>query len=270
MNFQEYKLGHRQKGEIVEVTLQGSAANVRLMDSTNLRNFKAGRRHTYSGGQVKKSPFHIVIPRTGTWYVTVDLMGYKSRSIRSGVRVLPGALPVARDVPTHRTSLSSIPSLLHKPVGAAYVDGRIVPAQTYDVFISHASEDKDIVARPLANALKERGLKVWYDEFTLRIGSNLRQMIDHGIANSRFGVVILSEAFFEKGWTNHELDGLVTRTVGGSQELLPIWHGVSKSDVMAYSASLANTVALSTADHTIEHITDEIAGVVLEAKDTAA
>lgn len=266
MDFQEHDLGHRSKGEIVEVTLKGSAANVRLMDGTNFRHYKAGRKHRYEGGLIKKSPHQLVIPRTSHWYVTVDLNGLRSRSVRSEVRVLPGALPKARSAPTRSSTLSTVPSLLHKPIGAIIVDGRIVPAPTYDVFISHAFEDKEAVARPLAHALRDMDLDVWYDEFTLRIGSNLRQKIDEGIANSRFGIIVLSESFFAKGWTNHELDGLVTRTVGGEQEILPVWHGLSKAQVTAYSPSLANTFALNTSDYNIEYIAEEIASVVKEAK----
>lgn len=73
------------------------------------------------------------------------------------------------------------------------------------LFISHASEDKSDVVRPLANALKEAGLTVWYDEFELRIGDSLRRKIDKGLASSRFGVVVLSKAFFGRGWPEYEL-----------------------------------------------------------------
>jgi hypothetical protein len=85
----------------------------------------------------------------------------------------------------------------------------------HDVFISHASEDKDDIVRPLANALISQGLRVWYDEFTLRIDDNLRQKIDRGLATSKVGLVVLSRSFISKGWTNYELDGIVTRTVSG-------------------------------------------------------
>ena len=81
----------------------------------------------------------------------------------------------------------------------------------------HASEIKIFV--PLANALMEHGLNVWYDEMTLRIGDSLRQKIDKGLANSRVGLVVLSPSFIKKGWTNYELDGIVTRTVSGEQVL---------------------------------------------------
>lgn len=115
----------------------------------------------------------------------------------------------------------------------------------YDVFISHASEDKEELVRPLAEALRKYGVEVWYDEFQLKLGDSLRQSIDHGLAKSRYGVVILSQNFFQKGWPEWELDGLVQRQVGSSRSLiLPVWHGVTKQTVEKYSPSLANIVAI--------------------------
>lgn len=71
----------------------------------------------------------------------------------------------------------------------------------YDVFISHASEDKSDVARPLAALLINAGLTVWIDEAELTLGDSLRRNIDLGLASSRFGVVILSTSFFSV-WFN--------------------------------------------------------------------
>jgi len=130
------------------------------------------------------------------------------------------------------------------------------------VFISHASEDKDQVVRPLAHALQNGGLKVWYDEFELRIGDSLRKRIDMGVARSRFGVVVLSRSFLGKGWPNYELDGLVTRSVGGEQIILPIWHDITKQEVVNYSPSLADKLARSTGTHTIDEIAQEIVDVI--------
>ena len=103
---------------------------------------------------------------------------------------------------------------------------------------------------------------IWYDDFELRIGDSLRRKIDLGLAKSRFGVVVLSAAFFKKGWTNYELDGIVTRAVGGEQVLLPIWHEVTKKQVIDYSPSLADKLARNTATHTVEEIAAEIADVI--------
>jgi len=140
-------------------------------------------------------------------------------------------------------------------------DSQVEPRE-FDVFISHASEDKNDVVRPLATALQSAGLKVWYDEFELRIGDSLRRKIDTGLARSRFGLVVFSKAFFTKGWTNYELDGLVTKAVTGEQVLLPIWHNVTKQEVISYSPSLADKLARSTATHTVEEIAKEIVDVI--------
>lgn len=74
----------------------------------------------------------------------------------------------------------------------------------FDVFISHASEDKDDVARPLASLLQEFGLRVWFDEFEFRIGDNLISKLNAGIDESRSGILILSNDFFGKNWTEVE------------------------------------------------------------------
>lgn len=257
MKFQHYDLGHKSRGEIVEVTLT-AAANVRLMDTSNFNSYRNGRRHQYHGGLITRSPFRIAIPRSGHWHLTVDMNGLRASSVRIGVRMVPGALPEAREAP-----LSSVPTLVREPPPDVTASGN----EAYDVFISHASEDKDDLVRPLAEALGGHGLKVWYDEFELRIGDSLRRKIDHGLANSRFGIVVLSEPFFKKGWTNYELDGIVARSVNGEQQLLPIWHKVSKADVMKYSPSLVDRVARSTASHTPDEIAEEIAELIHSNRD---
>ena len=96
----------------------------------------------------------------------------------------------------------------------------------YDVFISHASEDKEEVVRPLAEKLMLRGIKVWLDEYELTLGDSLRRKIDHGLASSRFGLVILSKAFFSKEWPQKELDSLVAKEDGRRNVpglLVPAW-----------------------------------------------
>src|SRR5690606_16813156 len=144
----------------------------------------------------------------------------------------------------------SVPSLVQPESSPGLGDS----SREYDVFISHAFEDKEKIVRALANALVAEGLKVWYDEFELRIGDSLRRKIDLGLSKSRVGLVVLSPAFMNKGWTNYELDGIVTRSVTGEQIMLPIWHEVTKAEVVSFSPSLADKVARSTATHTVEEI----------------
>jgi hypothetical protein len=219
------------------------------MNSTNFSNYKNGRRHQFVGGLAKRSPLRLQIPSTGHWHVAIDMMGLRG-STKASVRVLPVPLPEIRETP-----LSSVPSLVqdNTPPGVAGSE------KEHDVFISHASKDKDEIVRPLYTALASEGLEVWYDEFSLRIGDSLRQKIDKGLATSRVGLVVLSPAFIDKGWTNYELDGIVTKAVSGEQILLPIWHNITKQQVVDFSPSLADKVARSTATHTVDEIAKEIA-----------
>lgn len=134
--------------------------------------------------------------------------------------------------------------------------------EDYDVFISHASEDKDDLVRPLADELAALDIKVWYDEFRLTVGDSLRRSIDAGLANSRFGIVVLSPSFFDKNWPQYELDGLVQREMEGGKVILPLWHKVSKSEVMGYSPSLADKLALNSTVATIPELASEFAAVI--------
>ncbi|HJW86911.1 MAG TPA: toll/interleukin-1 receptor domain-containing protein [Candidatus Brocadiaceae bacterium] len=116
----------------------------------------------------------------------------------------------------------------------------------WDVFISHASEDKEAV-RPLVDALIQAGLSVWFDEQTLKLGDVLRRKIDEGLANCTFGVVILSEAFLNKEWPQRELDGLFSREDEGRKIILPVWHKVSFEKIRSKSPTLASKLGISTA-----------------------
>jgi hypothetical protein len=140
-----------------------------------------------------------------------------------------------------------------------------VPSLAWDVFVSHASEDKEAFARPLAVALQGRGVKVWFDAFTLSLGDSLRRSIDRGLAQSRFGIVVLSEAFFQKHWPQLELDGLVARESAGAKVILPIWHGIDEARVRAHSPMLADRLAVSSA-HGLDHVVQQVLQVIRPAE----
>jgi hypothetical protein len=132
------------------------------------------------------------------------------------------------------------------------------PAEVPDFSISHASEDYETVARPLADELKAQGFRVWLDAFELRLGDSLRAKIDEGLRGSRFGVVILSPAFFSKRWPLQELNGLAAREMsGGRKVILPIAHGMPHASVAQYSPLLADRLSAST-DRGIPAIAREI------------
>lgn len=260
-NFRKFDLGRLDKDATVVVTLN-RAANVRLLNASNLSNFKNGRRHQYYGGLAKVSPLRIRVPSSGTWYLTIDRIGLKAATVRSSVHVEPPPLPAARS--SRPLALAGIrheapPNLIPDEHG-----------EIWDVFISHASEDKESVASPLAEALTARGIKVWIDKGELRIGDSLRRKIDKGLASSTFGVVICSKHFFAKGWPQYELDGIVGLAVAGKQRLLPIWHEITLDEIQSQSPSLADKIARNTATTTIDQIADEIAEVVRATAEEAA
>ena len=134
--------------------------------------------------------------------------------------------------------------------------------ESYDFFISHASEDKDSFVRGLAEALQAKGARVWYDEFTLQVGDSLRRQIDKGLKNSRFGVVVLSKHFFMKEWAQRELDGLSSLETSGDTRILPIWHEISKDEIVHHSPMLSDKVALNSSLNSTEEIADKLLGLI--------
>ena len=140
--------------------------------------------------------------------------------------------------------------------GGEQIAQGLVMRKQYDIFIAHASEDKSFVT-PLAYSLKGRGLKVWYDDFVLKVGDSLRREIDRGLAQSRYGVVVLSRNFFRKHYPQKELDGLAAKEIIDKKVILPIWHDIDKEEITSYSPTLADIVAVKSVLG-VETVTDKI------------
>lgn len=138
-------------------------------------------------------------------------------------------------------------ALYRRESGKVSLAESAAPGQEHDLFISHASEDKMTVARPLAEELMRRGWKVWLDELELTVGDSLSTVIDDALARSRIGVVVLSRAFFAKQWPRRELEGLTAREVAaGSKIILPVWHEVDAHYILERSPVLADRLGVST------------------------
>lgn len=128
--------------------------------------------------------------------------------------------------------------------------------EEYDVFVSHAWEDKEDFVDEFVDELKKQGLKVWYDTNKLKWGDSMREKIDKGLAKSRYGVVVLSPNYIaeHKYWTKAELNGLFQVESINGKVILPIWHNLTKKQVVEYSPIIADRKAMTTASMTAEEI----------------
>ena len=132
----------------------------------------------------------------------------------------------------------------------------------YDVFISHASEDKESFVNDLVEELTKLGVKVWYDKLCIIWGDSLRSKIDEGLRNSKYGIVILSEAYIKKGWTEYELEGLFNIEMTNGKTILPIWHNITKRQVQEFSPTIAGRLAINTTMQTADEIALELVSLL--------
>ncbi len=143
------------------------------------------------------------------------------------------------------------------------------PEPEWDVFVSYATEDREPFVTALVAALTREGLRVWYDQFELRLGDSLRQSIERGLARSRHGVVVISPRFLAKDWPKRELDGMAAREVNGRKVILPIWHDLDAAAVRERSPMLADRVAVSSGRGLAEVVRAILAAVRPEADEMA-
>lgn len=162
------------------------------------------------------------------------------------------------DIAIQKSQLETLIGINYSAQDNSGDNDEIITNKQYNFFISHASEDKDDIVRDLAEALRNSGFEVWYDEFELKIGDSLRKKIDYGLSNANYGIVIVSPSFVKKNWTEYELNGMVAREMNGHKVILPIWHKISKDEVLKFSPTLADKLALNTSIHTIDDIVQNL------------
>jgi len=133
-------------------------------------------------------------------------------------------------------------------------------SEEYDVFVSHAFEDKESFVDESVSEMKKAGFKVWYDTQRLQWGDSMRERIDSGLKKSRYGVVVLSPNYIaeHKYWTKIELNALFQLETVNGKMILPIRHDLTKKQVMEYSPMIADRKAMTTASMTAEEIADEL------------
>ena len=138
MDFIHSDLGHRQAGDVVETTLKGSAANVRLLDSGNFQSYRNGRQHRYIGGLAKQSPVRLQIPNSGHWHLVVDMQGLRGNT-NASTRVIPAsALRPLPPIQQTKPQLREIAENLTASAGASHhQQGRAGFADLHDPAGNH-------------------------------------------------------------------------------------------------------------------------------------
>ena len=133
-------------------------------------------------------------------------------------------------------------------------------SEEYDVFVSHAWEDKESFVDEFVAELEKLDIKVWYDKQRIKWGDSMRARIDDGLKKSKFGITVISPDYIADGkyWTKAELDGLFQLESVNGKMLLPIWHNITKQQVMNYSPIIASKLAMTTASMTAEEIASEM------------
>jgi len=95
-----------------------------------------------------------------------------------------------------------------------------------DVFICHASEDRSEVVEPLVRALRTAAISYWYDQDEITWGDSIAGMINFGLNNCRYVIVVLSAHALKKTWPKMELAAALQLEVAhGSKRLLPLLVG---------------------------------------------
>jgi hypothetical protein len=136
----------------------------------------------------------------------------------------------------------------------------------YDVFLSHAVEDKKAIADELNTRLIEKGVKVWYSGKELISGKDLGEQVRKGLYGSRFGLVIFSPSFFGSLWTVTELSWLESREHLGFEVIIPVLHNLTIEELAALKPPIASRFCIE-ANRGMDNIINRIVHEVEKERD---
>ena len=126
----------------------------------------------------------------------------------------------------------------------------------YDVFLSHASKDKSDYVESLYMVLRRLGISIFYDSDSISWGDNWKQAILKGTAVSEFAIIVISENFFGREWTERELSEFLKRqNESGQKIVLPLLHNITLDQLKEHYPELEEIQIIDTATKTKEEIT---------------
>jgi|GEM_PF-3601449 len=154
-------------------------------------------------------------------------------------------------------------------LGAVYLN-EMTKGETPAFFVSYDARNRDQIARPIAARLSAIGEPVWFDDFNLRPGDNLRQTIEDGLLKCRQCVLLVTkELLSNEAWAKVEYDAIFSREVSEKRKIIvPVWVDVTRAEVEAFSLSLANKFAVlaSVSELTTKEGVERVAHAITTAK----
>lgn len=145
-------------------------------------------------------------------------------------------------------------SKLPQNVETNYIQ-RKIEYPIYDVFISHASKDKLDYVEQLKNTLDNLNINIFYDKDSIKWGDKWKQRILEGVESSEFAIIVISENFFGREWTEKELNELLNRQNDSGQKIiLPLLHNITTEQLENKYPDVADIQAISTSDYNCDEI----------------
>jgi hypothetical protein len=140
--------------------------------------------------------------------------------------------------------------------------------QQYDIFISHAFEDKASFSDKLAEELKKNNLSIWYSGHELKLGDSIADSITKALNSSRYGIVVISPSYIEKHWAMSELNALLAQAASRSR-ILPVLHGLSIDEARHHLPLLADRYAVSSGKG-MQVVVEKVVQAVKETRATSS
>ncbi len=246
---------HKEEQERAERELTMSEFEKKLADLLERANSlsKPNRMKTDSQGKEQNLQANIWMDDVQTFYSTY----LQSHPLSSRIDTLLFQRKFDELVAA-LTSISKDEAFIDKMNGVEKVEVPKYQAKTlpeYDVFISHANKDKEDLIEELYQSLQKLGISIFYDKESLEWGDNWKEQILNGTKKAEFAIIVISENFFDREWTERELSEFLNRQNRNGQKLiLPIVHNITMQQLQEKYPNVADIQAIDSSKYNCDQI----------------
>ena len=115
----------------------------------------------------------------------------------------------------------------------------------FDLFISYSHANKEELVEPLVEALQAAGIRVWFDKLAISIGDSITDKINEGLREARFGLIVISKAYFDSNWARRELNAFFKKQITLKKKfVLPLWYQISMEELFDHFPMLVDYKAI--------------------------